>query len=111
MSASVRVACSCGEVYFLSQAARCYKCGRSIAVDVESLNRFEAQEKDRIENYNLFIRKLSALRIPGDRGAGDTAARLIDSVGGAWIKKGFELIGVSCGCESRQAWLNEHYPW
>ncbi len=106
-----RVVCSCGEVYYLSQPATCWKCKASIAVDVESLKRYEAETQKRVDEMNWFIRKLAEHRAMDDRGAGDTAERLLSSAGADWIKSGLLMIHVDCGCESRRDWMNERWSY
>lgn len=44
----------------------------------------------------------------GDCGWGDNLEALINRLGGVFIKLAYKrLFGVACGCEARQAWLNE----
>ena len=108
---TARVVCQCGEVFYLSQPGQCWKCKTVLAVDVESLKRYEQETQKRVDELNWFLRKLGEHRVMGDRGAGDTAERILASVGAEWIKKGLAMIHVDCGCESRRDWMNEKWPW
>lgn len=46
----------------------------------------------------------------GEKGIGDTLARKFGSTGEAF-KKVMECIGIQCGCQQRQEWLNARYPY
>jgi hypothetical protein len=48
---------------------------------------------------------------PQDKGAGDTIARLIASVGLDRWKAFSKKLGMPCNCDARQADLNERYPY
>lgn len=57
-------------------------------------------------------RSVAWLRAGGDRGIGDTVARLVAGVGGDTLAEWYERItGGSCGCDDRQAGLNSRYPY
>jgi len=60
----------------------------------------------------LWVKALSKLATPDDRGLGDTIARVVGLFGGevfkAWFKK---TTGKACGCESRAAAFNAKYPF
>ncbi|MGC4033701.1 MAG: hypothetical protein QM754_18605 [Tepidisphaeraceae bacterium] len=48
----------------------------------------------------------------GDRGLGDTIARVLDPIGGAAFKRAFKAVtGKDCGCGKRQAALNKLVPY
>jgi hypothetical protein len=54
----------------------------------------------------------SMARKQGDKGVGDTIARLAQTLGAAWMAKEFTaLTGVKCGCGDRRRFLNERYPY
>lgn len=108
---TTRVVCKCGEVFYLSQPASCWKCKELIAVDVESLRRYEKETQERVDKLNWFLRKLANHRAMGERGAGDTTERLLSAAGADWVKKGIALLRIDCGCESRRDWMNEKWPW
>lgn len=62
--------------------------------------------------------KLIARRaLPGERGVGDTLARLFDAPkfkgrgAGELFKAYTKKHGIDCGCGQRQDWLNARYPY
>lgn len=46
-----------------------------------------------------------------DKGVGDTVHRLISGSGGDVIKRWLYDLGIECGCDDRQAWLNARFPY
>lgn len=62
--------------------------------------------------WPLAVRAVARLRIPQDRGVGDTVARHASRFGGDFVKRLLKrLTGRDCGCANRQAWLNQHYAY
>ena len=60
----------------------------------------------------LWVRALAKRRQPGERGVGDTLARILAGVGAARAAKVYErLVGRTCGCADRQEWLNRRWPY
>lgn len=69
---------------------------------------YQNQYADR-RNWPIILRPMRLKAQPGDKGLGDIVARNIPK-GEAfkiWFKASF---GFDCGCDSRQDWLNSHYP-
>jgi len=61
--------------------------------------------------WPLWASGLARLAIPGDRGLGDVASRLINAVGAARFESWhWEVFGRDCGCGDRRAWLNARFP-
>lgn len=63
-------------------------------------------------NWPWLVRRVAALRAPGDRGLGDTIARHLNSLGAGalkWFHR--KLTGRDCGCADRQQRLNALYPY
>lgn len=60
---------------------------------------------------SLIVRGIMRLRKPEDSGLGDTLERLIAKFGGNKFKQIAKRLGVNCGCEDRQKYLNERYPY
>jgi hypothetical protein len=54
---------------------------------------------------------LKRFRKPEDRGLGDTIERLLADAGGRRFKHLMHLLHLPCGCEDRQRWLNERFPY
>jgi hypothetical protein len=55
--------------------------------------------------------RIAKLRKPGEKGLGDTVARIFSTFGGnkfKWISK---QLGINCGCDDRQADLNAWFPY
>lgn len=62
--------------------------------------------------WPLAVALVAWLARPGDRGVGDTVARVIRPIGGdAWKAWYREATGHDCGCGDRQAALNAAYPY
>jgi hypothetical protein len=62
--------------------------------------------------WPLPARALARLAAAGERGLGDTAARVLAKFGGEAMKRFYKkLFGRDCGCGSRQAALNRLYPY
>jgi len=57
--------------------------------------------------WPLMIRVIVETAKPGDAGVGDTAQRIAAKLGGEIFKK----LVPGCGCDDRQKWLNERYPY
>jgi hypothetical protein len=65
-----------------------------------------------VNQWPRWARWLEARRQPGEVGAGDTLARILDGRGGAAYKRWFKAItGVDCGCEDRRARLTIAYSY
>lgn len=47
---------------------------------------------------------------PREKGIGDTLARKFGGAGERF-KRAMERIGIECGCQQRQEWLNARYPY
>lgn len=58
-----------------------------------------------------WAKALRACAQPGERGVGDTVARLVGPFGGEAFKQWRAQLGRTCGCELRQAKLNQKYPY
>jgi ADP-heptose:LPS heptosyltransferase len=55
---------------------------------------------------------MALLRRPGDKGVGDTAARVFARFGAETFKAFYKKVfGKDCGCARRQEILNFHYPY
>jgi hypothetical protein len=80
----------------------CYRCGS--AVDV-------AGEPNTEHKKSRLVAIVSKLRTPEDRGVGDTLERLLAKAGGRKFKHLMLLMRLPCGCDDRQAWLNERFPY
>ena len=70
------------------------------------------QEPIPYADWPAWAKDLATDRQPTDAGIGDTAVHVI----GARASKKFQewylkIIGQSCGCSDRQAWLNEIFPY
>lgn len=66
----------------------------------------------RARNWPAWAMAIKRLSVEGERGVGDTVARVIGPIGGDAWKLWFKtLTGKSCGCERRQADLNAAYPY
>ena len=62
--------------------------------------------------WPLWARALARRRVAGERGVGDTLARLLNGVGAARAAAVYErLVGKTCGCKDRQQWMNEQWPY
>lgn len=64
-----------------------------------------------IAAWPLALRLIARLRRPHDRGFGDTLAWLLGFAGGNILKAALAKPGKSCGCDNRQARLNQHFPY
>lgn len=60
-------------------------------------------------DWPLAAKIASKLRRPEDKGLGDTVARTLGKTGEAF-KAFMKSIGIDCGCQQRQEWLNQRYP-
>lgn len=62
--------------------------------------------------WPLPLAMISMMAREGDRGIGDTVARIFNPLGGdAWKEFYRRMTGSECGCEMRQSLLNERYPY
>lgn len=60
----------------------------------------------------LWVKALSKLAKPEDKGLGDTITRVVGIFGGEVFKQWFKkTTGRACGCESRAAALSAKYPY
>jgi len=63
-------------------------------------------------HWPLFAKKALEMAQPGEKGVGDTIARIVGPIGGnafkAWYHK---VTGGSCTCGKRQIELNKAYPY
>lgn len=57
-----------------------------------------------------WVRILTRLQTPEDRGIGDTVQRIAAKFGGERFKRFAKRIGLPCGCTGRQARWNADYP-
>ena len=65
-----------------------------------------------LDDWPLAIQLVGWLRVTGERGVGDTVARLAKNVGAAAVAERFEsLTSKSCKCSNRQAYLNAKYAY
>lgn len=55
------------------------------------------------------MRVLRHARAPGERGIGDTVARLFPDKHG--LAAFFEVAELQCRCSDRRAWLNARWPY
>jgi len=71
-----------------------------------------SQDLDRqAQKVPRLVKWLTRLRKPDDRGIGDTIERMLASAGGRPFKHIMHLLHLPCGCDDRQRWLNERYPY
>jgi hypothetical protein len=62
--------------------------------------------------WPLKIKALALLAVPGERGVGDTAHRVLSHLGGDGVAKLYEEVtGRPCGCGDRIEKLNARYPY
>lgn len=64
------------------------------------------------EQWPAWVKAMVKWKQEGEAGAGDTAHRLLESMGVDWFWKTFvvKLLG-SCKCEQRRRALNQRYPY
>ena len=55
------------------------------------------------------VAKMTVFAKPEDAGVGDIVARKLGKTGEAF-KAFMKSIGIDCGCQQRQEWLNQRYP-
>jgi hypothetical protein len=73
--------------------------------------------KPRIEplaksDWPVWALAVAKFRQTGDTGLGDTLVHLIGDERSEWFKTWFhQKFGESCGCTSRQRWLNQRFPY
>lgn len=99
----------------------CVKCGATVHINggngdtvprpKKSPEEVAAKKAKRKQNLPRVIRFLESRKQPGELGAGDTLERLLASVGGRKFKRLMRWLGAPCGCEDRQAWMNNKWPW
>jgi hypothetical protein len=101
----------------------CVKCGATVHINggngkqdrpkktPEEIAAKKAKQAERQKHLPRVIRFLESRKQTGDTGAGDTVERLLASVGGRKFKRLMKWLGAPCGCEDRQKWLNEKWPW
>jgi len=66
----------------------------------------------RPEDWPGWAKKLRLHRLDGERGLGDTAARVIGPVGGEAFKRWWRIImRCDCGCAEGQVRLNAKFPY
>ena len=61
--------------------------------------------------WPLAARVLRGLRRPGEKGVGDTLARIIGNMGGDAFKRWSKRLGFNCHCDDRQAALNSRWSY
>lgn len=66
---------------------------------------------NRTARWPLGVRVIARLKRDGEKGIGDTMARLLAGIGGEAYKRLAKRIGIECGCAARQAMLNARYPY
>ncbi len=71
----------------------------------------KAKQAARRKHLPKVISFLESRKQDGERGAGDTLERLLAKAGGRKFKHLMLLMRLPCGCDDRQAWLNEKYPF
>lgn len=76
----------------------------------------EAQQQGKLSDEqqpseSLIVRGIIRLRVPTDKGLGDTLGRLIAKFGGRKFKSILARLSINCGCDGRQQKLNEMYPY
>jgi len=57
------------------------------------------------------IHAIAKRRKEGDRGVGDTIEWCLAKMGGNQFKWVIEKLGIECGCNDRQKYLNNLYPY
>jgi hypothetical protein len=62
------------------------------------------------DQWGLTARIVTRFAIESDKGLGDVIQRHAAMVGGEWFKAAMQMLGVKCGCDDRQKWLNLRYP-
>lgn len=64
------------------------------------------------DKWPAWAKELATDRQPNDIGLGDTMVHVIGDERSEKFKAMFrEKLGKSCGCDSRQAWLNAKFPY
>lgn len=64
-------------------------------------------------NWPIWAVAISGMKTPGEKGVGDTIARLVNlkvNLGEAY-KAARRALGIPCNCEQDQAKLNALYPY
>lgn len=61
------------------------------------------------DKWPIGVKLIAEARKPGDTGVGDIVARKLGKTGEAF-KAFMKSIGIDCGCQQRQEWLNQRYP-
>lgn len=69
------------------------------------------QQATPLPELHWLVKRIAALRTKEDRGLGDTVARIFARFGGDHFKWTFEKLGINCGCDNRQAFLNELHSY
>lgn len=91
-------------------ARNCSRCGKDLGKEYSG-NVYCCPDTKPIEKTGLVHKGIAKLRKPEDSGLGDTLERLIAKFGGNKFKSIAKRLGINCGCEDRQKYLNEHYPY
>lgn len=60
---------------------------------------------------NPLARRIERLKKPQDKGLGDTIARIFAKFGGNKFKWVAKKLGLNCGCDDRQEYLNKRFPY
>jgi uncharacterized Zn finger protein (UPF0148 family) len=95
----------------------CVRCGTVVEVAVEQPTPPAAEKPSRrpkpraAEKRSRIIRLVESLKAPEDRGVGDTVERLLAKAGGRKFKHLMHLLKLPCGCQNRQKWLNDRFPY
>ena len=61
------------------------------------------------DKWPIGVKLIAEARNSGDTGVGDIVARKLGKTGEAF-KAFMKSIGIDCGCQQRQEWLNQRYP-
>lgn len=97
----------------------CFACGRYVCVcDHKQPGNLVELEQDILfdvrtheEFWPALVRRVAAFRVATDVGVGDTLERLFAKFGGRQFKWMMAAAGVVCGCDDRQRFLNNRYPY
>ena len=69
------------------------------------------QAEEANKKKERLIGLVNRFRADSGMGPGDTVERLLATAGGRKIKHLIHILGGNCGCDDRQKWLNEKWPY